>query len=165
MSIPLKKDVLTLSPWELFEHSIKQYTPLMTCLFGLATGRSRPDLDKINDHDNPSHQLQYLAIYAACDIIIRCTTRYPMPFHLMLGDQLEIQLVSTVFRELLSAFRIAPSRLHSDKTQCEKVVVGLLKGVDVDTYDICLLNGDNIGFKILLFCMIGWLQMRHCLLN
>ena len=67
----------------------------------------------------------------------------------MLGDQLGMQPISTVFRELRFAFRIAPSRLHSDKTQCEKVVVGLLKGVDVDTYDICLLNGDTIGFKAL----------------
>ena len=70
-----------------------------------------------------------------------------MPFHLILGDQLDMQPVSTVFRELLSAFRIAPSRSHSDKTQCEKVVAGLLKGVDVDTYDICLLNSDNIEFE------------------
>jgi len=147
MSIPLKKDVLTLSPWELFEHSIKQYTLLMACLFGLATGRSRPDLDNINNPDNPSYQWQHLDIYAACDIIIRCTSRYPMPFHLMFGDQLEMQPVSTVFRELLSLFHIAPSRLHSDKTQCEKVMTGLLKGVDVDTYDIRLLNGDNMGLK------------------
>ena len=37
---------------------------------------------------------------------------------------------------------------YSDKSQCKGVMKNLLKGVTVGPNDMCLLNGDNIGFTM-----------------
>ena len=78
----------------------------------------------------------------------RAAVRHPYHFQLMLGNQLGMQQTSQAFRDLLSAFRIAPSRDHATRAQCSATVKSLMKGVQVQSHDMCLLNGDNIGHVI-----------------
>ena len=85
----------------------------MAFLFGRATGKSERNLNKINARDQQDHQSQFLAVAAASDIILRCTHRYAGQFQLMIGNQLDMQSVSRLFRDILSAFRLAPSRTYS----------------------------------------------------
>ncbi|KAL7540626.1 hypothetical protein ACHAXR_010257 [Thalassiosira sp. AJA248-18] len=141
--------IVKLMPRELFDHAVQNCTPLMAALHGLATGEPERNLDKILGQDQADYQSQYLAIAAARDLILRCTNRYPHNLQLMIGDQMEMQSCSSLFKELLSAFRVCYSKDYSDKAQCEAVVKQLTEGIEVGANDLCLLNGDNIGFTIL----------------
>ena len=139
--------VPTLMPREFFQHAVDNYSLLMACLFGLTTGKSRRETEKISGVDFQDYQSQYLAVAAARDIILRCTSGYPLHFQMMLADQLGMQQVSKLFKELLSAFRITISRMCSGRRTGKAVVKHLLKEVKVRSYDLHILNGDNFGFK------------------
>ena len=77
----------------------------------------------------------------------RCATRYPSHFKLMLADQLEMQQATKLSIDLTFSLFSVLSKVHSDETQCVAVKI-LLKGVEVGPYNLCLLNGDNIGSVI-----------------
>ena len=57
-----------------------------------------------------------------------------------------MQQVSKLLHTILSRFRIAPSRTFSDKSKCKATVGSLLSGIKAGPNDMCILNGDNIGF-------------------
>ena len=121
----------------------------MTALHGLVTGKPERQLDKIVGRDQPDYQSQYLAVAPAHDLTLRCTNKYPQQLQLMIRDQLEIQSCSSLFKDLLPALHVCYSKDYSDKAQCEAVVRRLMDGIEVGQYDLCLLNGNNIGFTIL----------------
>ena len=121
-SMTPRSELRTLRPRAFHDHVVRNYKPLIASLFGLATGRSRRDLAKINSGRHQDFQSQYLAVAAASDLLIRCTTRYPGLFQLMVGDQLDMQPVSSGLYNLLSAWRVAPSPHNSDRSQCENIV-------------------------------------------
>ena len=147
-SITPRIDIPTMMPRRLFDYGVNNFTPLMALLYGLATGQPTRALDKISNPEMyQDYQSQYLAIIAAADMILRCTTQYPNHFQLMLGAQLEMQKVSTKFRDMLTAFRIASSFKTSYKHICQEIVARLMKGVSVGPYDWPFCNGDNVGFK------------------
>ena len=148
-SVTPYSDIVKMTPHEFCMHAVKNYSPLLAALHGLATGVPFPVFDKITGKDYPDFQSVFLSIAAARDLILRCTNRYPQHLQLMIGDHLEMQSCSAVFKDVLSAFRLCYSRDYSDRAQCEAVVKKLEKGIDVGSNDLCLLNGDNIGFTIL----------------
>ena len=65
----------------------------------------------------------------------------------MMNHQLGEQPISNPCHDLLSAFRLAPSRGYSDLRQSKAVVRGHLAGIQFSSEDIHILNGDNIGYK------------------
>jgi len=85
----------TFSPRKYFLNAVKYLTPLMAILFGLATGKSNRDLDKITDSGYQDYQSQYVAVSVASDLILR---RYPGQLQLMIGNLLDMQKISIVFR-------------------------------------------------------------------
>ena len=117
----------TFSPLKYFLNAVKYLTPLMAILFGLATGKSNRDLDKITDSSYQDYQSQYVAVSVASDLILRCTHRYPGQLQLMIGNLLDMQKISIVFRDLMSAMRLSTSRAYSDNRQCAAVVESLLE--------------------------------------
>ncbi|EJK65934.1 hypothetical protein THAOC_13168 [Thalassiosira oceanica] len=104
--------VPTQTPREFFQHSLDNYTPMLALLFGLSTGNSRRDLRKIAGRDYQSHQSVYLAIAVAHDVLLRCSTGYPLHFQYVLHELLESQQVSNQFRDVLSAMRLSLGRIH-----------------------------------------------------
>ena len=149
-SIMSKEQTNTLTPRGLLDHGLSNFTPLMAAFYGLATGEPKRELDKINNPKKfPDHQSQMLAVIAAHDIILRCSLSYPCQFQLMLSEQLEMQKVSKVFREMLSAFRLVSNLNSSNKKLYKTIVNSLMKGVHVGSNDMCLCNGDNVGFTVL----------------
>ncbi|KAL7512471.1 hypothetical protein ACHAXN_009685 [Cyclotella atomus] len=113
----------TMRPKEFFDHAVNNFTPLLAALYGLGTGKSERDINKITGDDQKDHQSQYMAMGFARDMILRCTSRYP------LHAQQSISYVS-------------------DKKQCEAVIKHLLKEHHLGANDMTLLSGDNLGFFI-----------------
>ncbi|EJK63705.1 hypothetical protein THAOC_15623 [Thalassiosira oceanica] len=140
--------VSTLTPREFFQHSLDNYTPMLALLFGMSTGNSRRDLEKITCKDYQDHQSVYLATAVAHDVLLRCSTRYPLHFQHVIHELLESQQVSNHFRELFSAMRLSLGRCTSDKKRCKAIVQYLLHEIKVRAYDICLVMGDNLGFMV-----------------
>ena len=82
-----------MKPRDLFDYALDNPTLLMACIHGLTTGWPRIRVDQIKKHDFQDYQSQFLALIAAHDLMIRCNTKYPLHFQLMLGDQIEMQHV------------------------------------------------------------------------
>ena len=136
-----------LSPKEFSSHFAKSFSSLIACLFGLETGKPKRDVIKITSGGYLDIQSQYLAVAAASELLCRCTVRYPLFLQRMLLDEMESQQVSKVFRDILSAFRLAPCRKYADIKACEEVVEKLMGGASIGGWDMPILNGDNIGWK------------------
>ena len=147
-SITPKNMTRTLEPRKFFEESISKYTPLMACLYGLATANASRPLELILQRDRPDYQSQYLAVLAAHDILLRANVKHPLNFQLMLGSELLRQGASRYFRDLLSSFRLSGSREFSVQKQCQAVVAYLLKGREVGINDMHITNGDNFGMVL-----------------
>ena len=96
----------TMKPRELLDHALDNPTLLMACIHGLATGLPKVQVDNIIRRDYQDYQSQFLSLVAAHDLIIRCSTSYPLHFQLAMGDQIQMQQVSKQFQRLLSAFRL-----------------------------------------------------------
>ncbi|KAL9178464.1 hypothetical protein ACHAXT_003794 [Thalassiosira profunda] len=144
-SVTPRSKIPTCMPREFFDHAVEDYSPLLAAIYGLGTGNGERDLEKITGAGQQDHQSQYLAAAAARDVIIRITHKYPHHFQRMLGDQLEMQHTTSLFRDLVSAFRIGYSRDLADKSQCQAVLKSLLEGVSIGSEEMALLNGDNFG--------------------
>ncbi|KAL7549786.1 hypothetical protein ACHAWF_015642 [Thalassiosira exigua] len=137
-------DMVTMTTDEFFRHAVDNYSPLMAALHGLATSQGDRDLTRITGADYPDYQSVYLAIAAARDLILRCSHKYPCHFQLMIGNLLEMESCSSVFKDTLSAFRACYSRDHYDKKQCEAVVKKLEKLGKHASYDQWILFQDII---------------------
>ena len=60
----------TLIPMEFQEHAFANRTPLLSALFGLATGQSRVDKEKFLSRSFQDYQSQFLAVAVARDLLL-----------------------------------------------------------------------------------------------
>jgi len=148
-SVVKQNQVTTMSPRDFLEDAVTNYTPLMAVLFGLATSNARREKDKILQTSNhQDSQSQYLAIAMAHDLILRSNLRFPCRGQLVLNSLLEMERLSNANRDLLTAFRILPSRTFTDSNMRNNVVSKMIDGLKLDAWGMLLLNFDNIGFQI-----------------
>jgi len=115
-------------------------------LFGLATGRHEPDIDKIIGDvggDYVDYQSQLLAIAVAEGMLLRSISRYPGVFQRMLHEQLSMEDISQPCLNLLSALRILPSRKFSSTTQSKELIViaaWTKENAELDPLDLFIVN-------------------------
>ena len=148
-----KDDVPNLMPAEVVDYYADRYSqsPLLSSLYGLATGREKADIDKItlDKGDYADYQSQFLAAAVAEGMLLRCIYRYPGVIQKMLFEQLTNENISQPRLNLLAALRILPSRSYSTKSQCEEAVQKLVEDMDEKLHplDLFMVNQDNISFQ------------------
>lgn len=148
-----KDDVPNLIPAEVVDYCADRYTqsPLLSSLYGLATGREEADIDKItlDKGDYADYQSQFLAVAVAEGMLLRCTSKYPGVFQKMLYEQFTNENISQPRLNLLSALRLIPSRSYSTNTQCKEVVKKWAEDADekLDPLDLFMVNQDNVSMQ------------------
>lgn len=149
-SVIPKEEVPCLRPADIVDYCADRYTqsPLLSSLFGLATGKSQPDFDKVLG-DFADHQSQLLAVAGAEGMLLRTISQYPGVFQLMLHEQLSMEAIRQPCLNLLSALRIIPSRTYSSKRKSKDLVEKWTAETDndLDSLDLVILNHDNFGLQ------------------
>ncbi|KAK1741456.1 hypothetical protein QTG54_007934 [Skeletonema marinoi] len=151
-SIIQKNDVPSLRPADIVDYCVDRnsQSPLLSSLFGLATGKHCPDVDKITleDGDHISHQSQFLAVSLAEGMLLRSISRYPGVFQRMLFEQLSMEGISQPCLNLLSALRIVPSRNYASKTKSKELIEEWIQETtQLDPLDLFMANQDNLGMQ------------------
>ena len=149
-SLQYDGDLPVLTPREYLELKVFSRIPFLHALHSLSTGRPNIDeeYDKIlNAKSDTSFQNQYLAAAAASDILLRSNDKKPNLFQLMFGQCLESHSTSKDFKQLCSAFQLAPSAKFSMKARSQKYQKSLQKGLKASSRDLVAILSDNIGFK------------------
>lgn len=147
-----RDDVPNLMPAEVVDYYADRYSqsPLLSSLYGLATGRGKADIDKItlDKGDYADYQSQFLAVAVAEGMLLRSIFKYPGVIQKMLFEQLTNENISQPRLNLLSAMRILPSRSYCTNAQC-KEVQKLVEDMDKKLHplDLFMVNQDNISFQ------------------
>lgn len=138
-----------LSPRQLLEFCIANPTPIDAALYSLSTGKVDFNTEKALAKDFPDVQSLFLTAIESSDILLRHLHTRPTYFQLMFGEQLARNHVSKQFKDICSAFRLAPSRNFSLRNYSKEVIKSITEGADLRPRDFVLLLFDNIGFKML----------------
>lgn len=139
-----------LSPREFLELQCHEPRLLDRALFALSTGNFKFNKSNcLTKQSKLDHQKQYLAAVISSDILLCTQRKVPGHFQLMLGEEIAQQTVSNDFKNLSSAFGLAPSRNYTQKERAKIALEWMKKGLDVQPRDFVLLFFNNVGFKVL----------------
>lgn len=140
-----------LSPRELLELrcSMEGRRVLDALLYGMATGEVEFDGEKFLRRDVQDDQRQFCSTIAAADLLLQNVRDKPGYFQLLLFTLMEKQRLTRNFSDLLSAFRLAPSRAYAHSDQIQKVLDNSKHGLKIGPRDLVILLFDNVGFKVL----------------
>jgi len=149
-SMPKGKHRPVLSPRELMEFRCQNMRVIDMFLYGVATGNSQVDTDKILSAGNQDHQSNFLAAaVVSSDVMMRGRVPHPLECQLMLKEVLHRQRVTGEFHLLASALHLAPSKTYQMKTRHDEVVKRMKNGIKLNPRDLVLILFDNIGYKVL----------------
>lgn len=103
-SITPYAEIPTMNVQEFHDDALTNQTPLMSTLFGLATGVEKIDKDgKVSNLRWQDYQAQLLAIAVARDMLLRASVVYPCHLQLMMTDLLSMQKLSKRCKEIFLA--------------------------------------------------------------
>lgn len=140
-----------LGPREMLELrcSMEGRRVLDALLYGMATGQVEFDVEKFLQSDGQDDQRQFCSTIAAADVLLQNVRDKPGYFQLLLFTLMEKQRLTRNFADLLSAFRLAPSRAYAHMDQIQKVLDNSKIGLKIGPRDLVIVLFDNVGFKVL----------------
>ena len=155
------KDTKTQTPEQFVHHKVDSPTPLLSLLYGMATGEAKPyDGEKIKtpitgDPNQTrsekslanSYQSKFLATAAAHDILLRSKINKPCHLQLMLGQQLQMLSLPKRILSLLSIFRLSTCAGYNSAHLCRCVLEAAQKQIFLHPMGIQVILVDNIGHK------------------
>lgn len=105
-----------LSPRELLEYRAQNMRCIDMLLYGLATGDHQVVAEKILGAGYQDYQSNFLAAaVVASDVIMRDRVDQPLEFQLMMKEVFQKQKLTGECHQLLTAFRLAPSKSYQMK--------------------------------------------------
>ena len=97
--------VPTLMPREVFDHTVANYTTLMACLYGLATGKAIRPIKRITAPNDQDFQSQYLIVSALKLHAKMSLKRNTLPLLLMADLKIYTQIISCLSEEVINEDR------------------------------------------------------------
>jgi hypothetical protein len=158
--VPYRDRIRFSTPVEYLHHNADQPTPLLSFLFGLATGENRIDKATVKQPivrgsnqtagekaKARNTQSQFFAITAAADLLKRSIDDNPDQLQLMLREQFAMENISRKLADLLSAIRLLPSRNMMNRALCNSVVQQMAQEIKIGPRDYYFCLSDNINFS------------------